>query len=398
MKPPRLSFAPVDWPAAIATLANADALPPAAMSAKSRLAGPSRAVPPALAQLNGVMSQQFAGLATSPVPVLLPFDVDALLRDQAAGAGLGRRRPLYVRLPRRPLLLSGSGRLRRRLRDPHERRPRTGRHQVRRPDRGADFRLGAALRARRADRNRRPAGDRPRGGVSRHPPDDPRAPSALHLRAFRRALCRVDRSASTPACRATSCRPAGPPIRLRSVSCVRCAWSAERRGRLRAAQIRCRSNGPTQVSRTFGYYGPGQLVSGTGFRGQGGRRTTPSIRRSAFRSRTRRPPPVPRCTSAASRAHAADPDDAARRPQFPGTTISANAAASRSANALPASGIRARTFARDRASRRPARSAARITATSSPPATASSCARHGRRRPISSSTPRTSTSGFATCT
>ena len=35
------------------------------------------------------MSQQLAGLATSPVPVLVPFDVGALLRDQSAGAEPG---------------------------------------------------------------------------------------------------------------------------------------------------------------------------------------------------------------------------------------------------------------------------------------------------------------------
>src|SRR4029079_6965682 len=62
---------------------------PAAMSAKSRLASPMRKAPAALVRLNGVMSQQFAGLATSPVPVLLPFDVDGLLRDQAAGTSTG---------------------------------------------------------------------------------------------------------------------------------------------------------------------------------------------------------------------------------------------------------------------------------------------------------------------
>ena len=83
---PRLSFAAVDWPAAIATLTAVDAPALAPMSAKSRLGGASRAVAPALARLNGVMSQQFAGLATSPVPVLVPFDVSALLRDQADGA------------------------------------------------------------------------------------------------------------------------------------------------------------------------------------------------------------------------------------------------------------------------------------------------------------------------
>src|SRR5205823_510476 len=86
---PRLSFASVDWPAAIATLTAVDApaMPP--MSAKSRLGGANRSTAPALARLNSVMSQQFAGLATSPVPVLVPFDVNALLRGQAAGADPG---------------------------------------------------------------------------------------------------------------------------------------------------------------------------------------------------------------------------------------------------------------------------------------------------------------------
>jgi hypothetical protein len=83
---PRLSFASIDWPAAIATLTAVGAPAMAPMSAKSRLGGANRAVAPALARLNGVMSQQFAGLATSPVPVLVPFDVGALLRDQAAGS------------------------------------------------------------------------------------------------------------------------------------------------------------------------------------------------------------------------------------------------------------------------------------------------------------------------
>ena len=82
---PRVSFASVDWPAAIATLTAIDAPSTAPLSAKARLGNTRRAVAPALARLNGVMSQQFAGLATSPVPVLMPFDVDAMLRDQAAG-------------------------------------------------------------------------------------------------------------------------------------------------------------------------------------------------------------------------------------------------------------------------------------------------------------------------
>ena len=48
-------------------------------------AAPTARSLPLSTRLNGVMSQQFAGIATSPVPVLVPFDVDALLHDQAAG-------------------------------------------------------------------------------------------------------------------------------------------------------------------------------------------------------------------------------------------------------------------------------------------------------------------------
>jgi hypothetical protein len=83
---PRLSFASVNWPEAIATLPNVDAQPTAMLSARQRRAGVRRAASPRLAQINGVMSQVFAGLPTSPVPVLLPFDVAALMQDQASGA------------------------------------------------------------------------------------------------------------------------------------------------------------------------------------------------------------------------------------------------------------------------------------------------------------------------
>ena len=82
---PQLSFASVDWPGAIAALPITDPPPVAPMSAKSRL-GANRAAAPALARINSIMSQQFAGIATSPVPVLVPFDVAALLRDRDAGA------------------------------------------------------------------------------------------------------------------------------------------------------------------------------------------------------------------------------------------------------------------------------------------------------------------------
>ena len=87
MKPPRLSFAQVDWPAAIASLASAEAPRPVVASVKVRPNSANRNVPPALARLNNLMAPRFAGLASSPIPVLLPFDVDALIRDQAQESG-----------------------------------------------------------------------------------------------------------------------------------------------------------------------------------------------------------------------------------------------------------------------------------------------------------------------
>jgi hypothetical protein len=87
MRPPRLSFAQIDWSAAAGALVDVDALRPAARSGRLRLSslGPARPGSSALGRLNAIMAQRFTGVATSPVPVLLPFDTEALLRDLAAG-------------------------------------------------------------------------------------------------------------------------------------------------------------------------------------------------------------------------------------------------------------------------------------------------------------------------
>ena len=82
MKPPQLSYAEVDWQTAAASLADVDMLGPPVRARNSRA---PRHATPALARLNAVMSAHFAALTTSPVPVLLPFDVTARLRDQAEG-------------------------------------------------------------------------------------------------------------------------------------------------------------------------------------------------------------------------------------------------------------------------------------------------------------------------
>jgi murein DD-endopeptidase MepM/ murein hydrolase activator NlpD len=84
MKPPELSYAQVDWPAAVASLADVETL--ASTVAANRTRSPAtRHSYPALSRLNAMMSAHFAGLTTSPVPVLMPFDVAARLRDQAEG-------------------------------------------------------------------------------------------------------------------------------------------------------------------------------------------------------------------------------------------------------------------------------------------------------------------------
>lgn len=84
MRPPRVTSATVDWPAAVASLSDKDGLKPVFARARSR-ATDSRPIPPVLTRLNAIMVQRLPGIATSPVPVLLPFDTAALMRDQAEG-------------------------------------------------------------------------------------------------------------------------------------------------------------------------------------------------------------------------------------------------------------------------------------------------------------------------
>jgi len=88
MKPPTLSFAQIDWVAAVATLADTGAPQPAALPERfqQNQSGTNGAVAAALIRLNAAMSQQLADVAESPVPVLMPFATTALPPDQAAGA------------------------------------------------------------------------------------------------------------------------------------------------------------------------------------------------------------------------------------------------------------------------------------------------------------------------
>jgi hypothetical protein len=78
MQAPTVARAEVDWAAAQAALAGF-----AQLTAPDQAAGP--AAGDALTRLNAVTEKIFPKIATSSVPVLLPFDTAAFLRDAAAG-------------------------------------------------------------------------------------------------------------------------------------------------------------------------------------------------------------------------------------------------------------------------------------------------------------------------
>lgn len=92
-KTPSISVARPDWSAAASQLKAEIGTQPAAADHFSFAAGPRarRAVRPipAIAQLNAVTSPVFAGIARSPVPVLLPFDAALYVADRnGGGSGL----------------------------------------------------------------------------------------------------------------------------------------------------------------------------------------------------------------------------------------------------------------------------------------------------------------------
>ena len=78
MKPPRISHTEADWNAVIADLSAAKALG----------TSDGRAIDP-LARLNRATGERFANIAASPVPVLLPFDSAAFVRERAGQAASG---------------------------------------------------------------------------------------------------------------------------------------------------------------------------------------------------------------------------------------------------------------------------------------------------------------------
>jgi hypothetical protein len=78
IKAPKLSIATVDWDAARAALNEIEAA--RRLSATAHAAG---VTPDLLERLNKATGTAFPNIAASPVPVLLPFDLDAYLRQKA---------------------------------------------------------------------------------------------------------------------------------------------------------------------------------------------------------------------------------------------------------------------------------------------------------------------------
>jgi hypothetical protein len=90
-KTPAISTVRVDWRAALDQLRTEISAQPAVAPAftfarRYRLSAHDPRSLPALVQLNAVTSQFFAGIARSPVPVLLPFDTAAYLDARMNGA------------------------------------------------------------------------------------------------------------------------------------------------------------------------------------------------------------------------------------------------------------------------------------------------------------------------
>src|SRR5262245_54405933 len=73
MKSPRITPTHVEWAAVAVELGTREVPKPVV-------------VPQAMAKLNRATSERFANIAASPVPVLLPFDTAAFVRDHAAAA------------------------------------------------------------------------------------------------------------------------------------------------------------------------------------------------------------------------------------------------------------------------------------------------------------------------
>ena len=104
MKSPRVSSVDVDWAAVHTALSDLSPL-----LAEDR---PDGAKADTLARLNEATQSAFPNIAASPIPVLLPFDTAAFLKDKAARKAQLSIEQIFRRLHRvQCFLLSRAGRL-----------------------------------------------------------------------------------------------------------------------------------------------------------------------------------------------------------------------------------------------------------------------------------------------
>jgi murein DD-endopeptidase MepM/ murein hydrolase activator NlpD len=89
MQSPSVSFSNVDWEAVQASLSSLDE-PKAPASDGGDTAGND------IVRLNTATFERFPDISRSPVPVLLPFDAGAFLRDHAAGLDVGKPNDAYL--------------------------------------------------------------------------------------------------------------------------------------------------------------------------------------------------------------------------------------------------------------------------------------------------------------
>jgi murein DD-endopeptidase MepM/ murein hydrolase activator NlpD len=311
VRSPHVSFASIDWPAAIATLPITDAQQTVPMSAKTRLAGASRATIPALARLNGVMLQRFAGLTTSPVPVLVPFDVGALLRDQADGTDVGDGERYFSGFHAARFFYPGPAGYDAVFAIRASEVPELGDIKFADPievqisGSALLYDLDAPITAE--------SSGVPVASLEEEFPGIRRMILEHHLRyTFVRfgvpyVVSIVCFDASVSRYKMPTCRSADQ-VAQRFLRALRVVGGMPRSLRpVESPPI----DRPALVSRAFGYYGPGQLLSGTGFRGQSGRQDYTVYSQIRFPLADAPAYAGSQVYQRRDRASAADPDDPA---------------------------------------------------------------------------------------
>jgi murein DD-endopeptidase MepM/ murein hydrolase activator NlpD len=265
MKPPRLTYAEVDWRAAAATLADNNL----GSTQPMRTRGGLRPTYPALARLNNIMSAYFPALATSPVPVLLPFDVTARLRDQAGGTLSDDETRYFSGFHAARFFYPGPAGYDAAFAIRTSEIPELS--EVRFPEPIEVIISGSAL-LYELDAPREAAGQ-PVAALEEEFPGIRRTLLEHHLR-YTFVRYGVPYSVSIGCFETASARYKMPSCRTADQIAQRFLRALQVVGGMPRAPRSAEPwpvERPKKVSHAFGYFAPGQIKSGTGFRGQGGR-------------------------------------------------------------------------------------------------------------------------------